>query len=177
VTSGTVMADTKLPLTHWFPDFSADVARLLAELKHPRVAGDARRATASIISNRIAIAKGQQHGNREAKKPQKQKPKIHDLRWDLQFAHQVAGRGGGGLTSSPRSGSPQRANTASRTLSRNFSTDAKSTPDGATGGAISTLIDVRRGNHCSLRSIDRVPRMTPGKTGRRASAATLKAPR
>jgi len=67
-------------------DFSADVARLLAELKHPRVAGDARRATASIISNRIAIAKGQQHGNREAKKPQKQKPKIHDLRWDLQFA-------------------------------------------------------------------------------------------
>ncbi len=44
--------------------------------KHPPVAGDARLAPASLIQWRIAMAKGQQRGNREAKKPKKEKPKV-----------------------------------------------------------------------------------------------------
>jgi hypothetical protein len=43
---------------------------------HPLVAGDARLAPASLIQKRITMAKGQQRGNREAKKPKKEKPKV-----------------------------------------------------------------------------------------------------
>ena len=97
---------------------------------------------------------------------------------NMPFArHSHQATAGVGLVSSPRSGSPQRASTALRTASRNRSTDAKSAPEGAIGSRTSTLMGARRGNHCSPRSIDRVPRMTPGRTGRFASAATLKAPR
>jgi hypothetical protein len=49
-------------------DVFADFERLLAEPKRPPVAGDARLAPASLIQRRIAMAKGQQRGNREAKK-------------------------------------------------------------------------------------------------------------
>ena len=42
---------------------------------------------------------------------------------------------------------------------------------------ISMLSDARLGNHCSPRSMDLVPRITPGRILRPASAATLKAPR
>ena len=54
----------------------ADFERLLAEPKHPPVLGDARLAPASLIQRRITMAKGQQRGNREAKKPKKEKPKV-----------------------------------------------------------------------------------------------------
>jgi len=43
---------------------------------HPPVAGDAGLAPASLIQRTIAMAKGQQRGNREAKKPKKEKPKV-----------------------------------------------------------------------------------------------------
>jgi hypothetical protein len=58
-------------------DVFADFERLLAEPKNPPVAGDAGLAPASLIQRRkIAMAKGQQRGNREAKKPKKEKPKV-----------------------------------------------------------------------------------------------------
>lgn len=57
-------------------DVFADFKRLLAEPKHPPVAGDAGLAPASLVERRIAMAKGQQRGNREAKKPKKEKPKV-----------------------------------------------------------------------------------------------------
>jgi hypothetical protein len=43
---------------------------------HPPVAGDATLVPASLIQRRITMAKGQQRGNREAKKPKKEKPKV-----------------------------------------------------------------------------------------------------
>ncbi|MFZ0509139.1 MAG: hypothetical protein WBE80_01860 [Methylocella sp.] len=57
-------------------DVFADFERLLAEPKTPPVAGDAWLAPASLARRRIAMAKGQQRGNREAKKPKKEKPKV-----------------------------------------------------------------------------------------------------
>ena len=57
-------------------DVFADFKRLLAELKHPPLAGDAGLAPASLVQRRITMAKGQQRGNREAKKPKKEKPKV-----------------------------------------------------------------------------------------------------
>ena len=57
-------------------DVFADFARLLAEPKHPPLAGDAGLAPASLVQRRFAMAKGQQRGNREAKKPKKEKPKV-----------------------------------------------------------------------------------------------------
>jgi hypothetical protein len=57
-------------------DVFADFKRLLAEPKHPPLAGDAGLAPASLVQRRIAMAKGQQRGNREAKKPKKEKPKV-----------------------------------------------------------------------------------------------------
>jgi hypothetical protein len=57
-------------------DVFADFERLLAEPKRPPVAGDAGLSPASLIQRRIAMAKGQQRGNREAKKPKKEKPKV-----------------------------------------------------------------------------------------------------
>ncbi len=54
----------------------ADFKRLLAEPKHPPLAGDVGLAPASLVQRRIAMAKGQQRGNREAKKPKKEKPKV-----------------------------------------------------------------------------------------------------
>ena len=53
-------------------DVFADFERLLAEPKRSPVAGDAW--PASLIQRRTAMAKGQQGGNREAKKPKKEKP-------------------------------------------------------------------------------------------------------
>jgi hypothetical protein len=58
-------------IAHVFADFE----RLLAEPKRSPVAGDAWLAPASLVQRRIAMAKGQQRGNREAKKPKKEKPK------------------------------------------------------------------------------------------------------
>jgi hypothetical protein len=55
-------------------DVFADFERLLADPKHPPAAGDAGLAPASLVQRRIAMAKGQQRGNREAKKPKKEKP-------------------------------------------------------------------------------------------------------
>jgi hypothetical protein len=57
-------------------DVFADFKRLLADPKNPPVAGDAGLAPTSLIQRRIAMAKGQQRGNREAKKPKKEKPKV-----------------------------------------------------------------------------------------------------
>jgi hypothetical protein len=57
-------------------DVFADFERLLADPKNPPVAGRAGLAPASVIQRRIAMAKGQQRGNREAKKPKKEKPKV-----------------------------------------------------------------------------------------------------
>ena len=57
-------------------DVFADFERLLAEPKHPPLAADAGLAPASLVRRRIAMAKGQQRGNREAKKPKKEKPKV-----------------------------------------------------------------------------------------------------
>ena len=57
-------------------DVFADFKRLLAEPKHPPLAGDAGLAPAGLIRRKIAMAKGQQRGNREAKKPKKEKPKV-----------------------------------------------------------------------------------------------------
>jgi hypothetical protein len=57
-------------------DVLADFERLLAVPKHPPVAGDARLAPTSLIQRRIAMAKGQQRGNREAKKPKKEQHKV-----------------------------------------------------------------------------------------------------
>jgi hypothetical protein len=57
-------------------DVLADFERLLAELNLLPIAGDAGLASASLIQRRIAMAKGQQRGNREAKKPKKEKPKV-----------------------------------------------------------------------------------------------------
>jgi hypothetical protein len=57
-------------------DVFADFKRLLAESKHPPLAGDAGLAPASLVQRRITMAKGQQRGNREAKKPKKEKPKV-----------------------------------------------------------------------------------------------------
>jgi hypothetical protein len=57
-------------------DVFADFKRLLAEPKHPPLAGDAGFAPASLVQRRITMAKGQQRGNREAKKPKKEKPKV-----------------------------------------------------------------------------------------------------
>jgi hypothetical protein len=57
-------------------DVFADFERLLAAPKRSPVGGDAWLAPASLIRRRIAIAKGQQRGNREAKKPRKEKPKV-----------------------------------------------------------------------------------------------------
>jgi hypothetical protein len=57
-------------------DVFADFERLLADPKNPPVAGDAGLAPASLIQRKIAMAKGQQRGNREAKKPKKEKPKV-----------------------------------------------------------------------------------------------------
>ena len=57
-------------------DVFADFERLLAEPINPHVTGDAGLAQASLIQRRIAMAKGQQRGNREAKKPKKEKPKV-----------------------------------------------------------------------------------------------------
>ena len=56
-------------------DVFADFKRLLAE-PNPPLAGDAGLAPASLVQRRIAMAKGQQRGNREAKKPKKEKPKV-----------------------------------------------------------------------------------------------------
>ena len=55
-------------------DVFADFERLLAEPKHSPVGGNAWVAPASLIQRRIAMAKGQQRGNRDAKKPKKEKP-------------------------------------------------------------------------------------------------------
>jgi hypothetical protein len=55
-------------------DVLADFERLLAEPKRSPVEGNAW--PASLIQRRIAMAKGQQRGNREAKKPKKEKPKV-----------------------------------------------------------------------------------------------------
>src|SRR6202048_2735880 len=57
-------------------DVFADFKRLLAEPKHPPLAADAGLAPASLVRRRIAMAKGQQRGNREAKKPKKENPKV-----------------------------------------------------------------------------------------------------
>jgi hypothetical protein len=57
-------------------DVFADFERLLAEPKRSPIAGYAGLAPASLIQRRIAMAKGQQRGNREAKKPKKEKPKV-----------------------------------------------------------------------------------------------------
>ena len=57
-------------------DVFADFKRLLAEPKRSPVGGNAWVAAASLIQRRIAMAKGQQRGNREAKKPKKEKPKV-----------------------------------------------------------------------------------------------------
>jgi hypothetical protein len=57
-------------------DVFADFERLLAAPKRSSVARDAWLAPASLIQRRIAMAKGQQRGNREAKKPKKEKPKV-----------------------------------------------------------------------------------------------------
>ncbi|MGB8899007.1 MAG: hypothetical protein WCC90_07095 [Methylocella sp.] len=57
-------------------DVFADFERLLAEPKRSPVGGNAWVAAASLIQRRIAMAKGQQRGNREAKKPKKEKPKV-----------------------------------------------------------------------------------------------------
>ena len=57
-------------------DVFADFKRLLADPKHPPLAGDAGLAPASLVQRRTAMAKGQQRGNREAKKPKKEKPKV-----------------------------------------------------------------------------------------------------
>jgi len=57
-------------------DVFADFERLLADPKNPPVAGDAWLAPASLAQRSIAMAKGQQRGNREAKKPKKEKPKV-----------------------------------------------------------------------------------------------------
>jgi len=57
-------------------DVFADFERLLAEPKRSPVGGNAWLAPASLIQRRIAMAKGQQRGNREAKKPKKEKPKV-----------------------------------------------------------------------------------------------------
>jgi hypothetical protein len=54
-------------------DVFADFKRLLAD---PPLAGDGGLAPASLVQRRIAMAKGQQRGNREAKKPKKEKPKV-----------------------------------------------------------------------------------------------------
>jgi hypothetical protein len=56
-------------------DVFADFKRLLADPKHSPVAGDPGLAPASPVQRRIAMAKGQQRGTREAKKPKKEKPK------------------------------------------------------------------------------------------------------
>jgi hypothetical protein len=55
-------------------DVFADFERLLAEPKRSPVGGNAW--PASLIQRRIAMAKGQQRGNRETKKPKKEKPKV-----------------------------------------------------------------------------------------------------
>jgi hypothetical protein len=57
-------------------DVFADFERLLAEPINPHVTGDAGLAQASLVQRKIAMAKGQQRGNREAKKPKKEKPKV-----------------------------------------------------------------------------------------------------
>jgi hypothetical protein len=57
-------------------DVFADFKRLLADPKHSPVASDAGLAPASLVQRRIGMAKGQQRGNREAKKPKKDKPKV-----------------------------------------------------------------------------------------------------
>jgi hypothetical protein len=57
-------------------DVFADFKRLLADPKHAPLAGDAGLAPASLVQRRIAMAKGQQRGNREVKKPKKEKPKV-----------------------------------------------------------------------------------------------------
>ena|GEM_PF-988691 len=57
-------------------DVFADFERLLAKPKRSPVAGDAGLAPASLVQRRIDMAKGQQRGNREAKKPKKEKPKV-----------------------------------------------------------------------------------------------------
>jgi hypothetical protein len=57
-------------------DVFADFERLLAEPKRSPVGCNAWLAPASLIQRRIAMAKGQQRGNREAKKPKKEKPKV-----------------------------------------------------------------------------------------------------
>src|SRR6516164_1542617 len=67
-----------------------------------------------------------------------------------------------GFTNSRKSGSPQRDNTASRTVSRRCKTDSKSVPRDTKGSRISTSTRPQRGNHWSLRRIDREPRKTPG---------------
>ena len=57
-------------------DVFADFERPLAAPKRSPVAGYAWLAPASLIQRRIAMAKGQQRGNREAKKPKKEKSKV-----------------------------------------------------------------------------------------------------
>jgi hypothetical protein len=57
-------------------DVFAGFGRVLAEPERSPVAGGAWLAQASLIQGRIALAKGQQRGNREAKKPKKEKPKV-----------------------------------------------------------------------------------------------------
>lgn len=57
-------------------DVFADFERLLAESKGPPVAGNTGRAPVSFMQKRIAMAKGQLRGTREAKKPKKEKPKV-----------------------------------------------------------------------------------------------------
>ena len=57
-------------------DVFADFKRLLAESKNPPLARDAGLAPASLVQRKITMAKGQQRGNREAKKPKKEKPKV-----------------------------------------------------------------------------------------------------
>jgi hypothetical protein len=56
-------------------DVFADFERLLAEPKRSPVGCKAWLAPASLIQRRIAMAKGQ-HGNRESKKPKKEKPNV-----------------------------------------------------------------------------------------------------
>jgi CYTH domain-containing protein len=81
------------------------------------------------------------------------------------------------FTNWPRSGSPHFAKIARRALSRIATTAAKPVPVGSMASPISTLTGDHRGNHCSPRSIDRVPRSTPGNMGTRASVAAWNAPR
>ena len=68
------------PAAEWraglIADVFADFERLLAEPKRPPGAGDAGPAPPTLVQRKPAMAKGQQRGTREAKKPKQEKPKV-----------------------------------------------------------------------------------------------------